>query len=341
MNFSNPDFLLLRRMRALEARLQSLTGLVIAFSGGLDSRFLAHVAARGDLSPVLVHVTGPHVPSAETVWAELWTARNNFTLRRFELDPLRVPEVAEGRPDRCYYCKRMMFRTLLDALGPREAFSLCDGTNASDLRATRPGLRALAELSVLSPLAEAGLEKEGIRELARFTALERPGQRARPCLLTRFPYGLRVGREQLALLAEMEACAEYILRIVVCSYAEPPDFRIRLSENGSFTLQMDIPELRDNAKGTQVLEEALSTAFSEKGLPRVRMELTNAVSGYFDRRTKAASPAGREASQPRKTGEITVLKECGPVCSSTGNVMLRNRRDAGNKKSSSIRRPKI
>lgn len=277
----NPDFALLRALSALEKRLQGLVNPVLAYSGGLDSRFVAHVAARGELAPVLLHVTGPHIPRVENVWASLWACRNGFTLRCVEMDPLELPEVAAGRPDRCYFCKRALFERLGEVLEPGAPYALCDGTNASD--AFRPGLRALAELGVISPLSEVGLRKEDIRILAQVTALERPQQHARPCLLTRLPYGMRPTREILARIAAMESVTDHALRLLLRCNAEPPDFRVRARENGSFAVHVALAGEIVDSDAWRGLNAGVNRALREAGLPAASVIFMDRVSGYFDR----------------------------------------------------------
>lgn len=284
----NPDFALLKALSALEKRLQGLTNPVLAYSGGLDSRFMAHVAARGDLAPVLLHVTGPHIPRSENVWASLWACRNGFTMRCIEFDPLELPEVAAGRPDRCYFCKRALFERLGECLEPGAPYTLCDGTNASDRSAYRPGLRALAELGVISPLSEVGLRKEDIRILAQVTALERPQQPARPCLLTRLPYGMRPAREILARIAAMESVAEHALRLLLRCNAASPDFRVRVQEDGSFVLHVALAGESVDPDALRRLDAGIGRALKQAGLPAAPVILVDVVSGHFDRCARGA-----------------------------------------------------
>lgn len=178
--------------KALEDILGGLPVLAVALSGGVDSRFLVHMALRAGCRVVALHATGPHVAPRETLWARDWAQRTEVRLMLVEFDPLPIPAVTSGSPDRCYHCKRALMQALRRALPEDAACApLCDGTNADDLAAHRPGLRALHECGVRSPLAEAGIHKAHIRTLGAATGLAAPEQAARPCLLTRLPYGMR------------------------------------------------------------------------------------------------------------------------------------------------------
>ena len=249
----------------------------IACSGGLDSRLLAHMAFRtaresGLALPLLAHIAGPHVPAAETEQARAWAEREGLAMLVISIDPLKNPAVARNGRDRCYHCKKMLFETLTASL--TEAFTgwrpcVCDGSNRSDRAMFRPGLRALAELGVRSPLDEAGLTKDDIRRLAAATGLERPDQAARPCLLTRFPYDMSPSLEALQALEAMEAKTEALLR---ARLDRIPDFRIRATEQGSWLVQL-------GACPQSVAEQILDAL----ALRPEQLVITDQPSGYFDR----------------------------------------------------------
>ena len=276
---------LLNKLRTLAqtpsqtARGAGLPGISIAFSGGLDSRFLAHAAL--EVLPAerieLLHVTGPHIPETESAWAAQWAAGRGLNLTCLPLNPLELPEVARGDELRCYACKKRLFAALL----AEARWVLCDGSNASDLGQFRPGLRALQELGIRSPLAESGLEKPVLRELGRATGLERPDQQARPCLLTRLPYGVSPNPALLARIAAMEDTVETTLRRLVPERAEPWDFRVRLTTRDpeAFALHVGHPLQAD-------LERALTEALANFGPCAV--QCSERISGYFDANKRPA-----------------------------------------------------
>lgn len=245
-------------------------GLSIAYSGGLDSRFLSHAALRvvdaGRLH--LFHITGPHIPASETAWALDWAAARGLNVTLVPMNPLTLPPVAAGHDERCYFCKNALFTELTR----RANTVLCDGSNASDQHGYRPGLRALRELGVRSPLAESGLEKPVIRELARSTGLERPEQQARPCLLTRLPYGMAPTTTVLDQITVMEEQVDATLRALFPERPEPWDFRVRMTADG-LTLHLGH---QLNADQEQTLRHALNA------FPRINMVYAERISGYFD-----------------------------------------------------------
>ncbi len=172
----------------------------LAFSGGLDSRFLAYAAKMLSFSPLLLHISGPHISSAETASACAWAHTHGFAFKDLPVDPLDLPLVLRGDKKRCYACKRAMFSKLLEFAGR----PLCDGTNVSDCASYRPGMQALKELGILSPLALSGFGKQDIQRLAGETGMDDPEQPARPCLLTRLPYGMEPKVSVLRALEKAE-----------------------------------------------------------------------------------------------------------------------------------------
>jgi uncharacterized protein len=247
---------------ALFTRLRELSPLAVALSGGLDSRFLAHAARLASCDILLLHASGPHVSPRDSERARLWAAGQGLPLRVIPFNPLTLPAVAENSKERCYSCKK----ALLETLRPYAAGCvLCDGTQADDLvHPHRPGLRALKEASLHSPLAEAGIGKTQIRELAAASGLIQAEQPARPCLLTRLAYGLRPEAGMLARLAAAETELEDLgLR----------DFRLRLTP----ATQLHVLALPENMENS-VMRVLAGHGFAEALL--VRLET---LSGFFDR----------------------------------------------------------
>ena len=144
---------LLERLRKALEDVAPQGRFAIAYSGGLDSRFLSHASKLLGFTPTLLHVTGSHVGGNEEEGYR-WARENGFEIRTLELDPLNVPEVHDGTKYRCYGCKKAVFTALLKEAGD---LPLCDGTNHTDGEAGvwRPGMIALKELGIHSPLAVA------------------------------------------------------------------------------------------------------------------------------------------------------------------------------------------
>jgi uncharacterized protein len=178
-------------LEALEARLRGAGGLLVAFSGGVDSSLVLASAlrARGADAVAAATVTSPFHPSSELELArrtaEVLGARHLV----LELDPLSDPGLRANPPDRCYLCKRMIFGAMLDLARTEGLEAVVDGSNADDQLDFRPGHRALRELGVRSPLCEAGFHKDEVRELAHALGLSSWDRPAQACLASRIPYG--------------------------------------------------------------------------------------------------------------------------------------------------------
>ena len=259
--------------------------LGIAFSGGLDSRFLTHMAVASGIDPVLLHCSGPHIAPAETAYAKDWAKRRGLRFVELSLDPLGLEAVRDNSEERCYYCKQMLYGAMLTHLnaacelptgeiqGPFPGIPLCDGSNLSDRLAYRPGMKASHELGVRSPLAEAGLDKTRIRALAVRTGLDNPEQRARPCMLTRLAYGMSPTADLLGKLAGAEEAIEGLLH---AAGDGNPDFRLRCPEQGCVELHT-LTDISETAR------RAMTDAVRACGLPAPSFQRVDTLSGYYDR----------------------------------------------------------
>ena len=263
------------KLKDLERRCLSMGKLAIAFSGGLDSRFLLHTARRAGMAVRALHISGPHIPLRETEEARKWAETHGIPFTLVRANPLQSPAIRANGPERCYHCKHVAFSLLLAET--QEGEVLCDGTNASDLSDYRPGLRALKELGVCSPLAKAGLCKADIQYLARQSGMDRPEQKARPCLLTRYEYGLEPTVSTLAALDAAERQAEAFLSSESRSGTSPP-FRLRLTREGP-VLHIQSEEIVQEHKAV------LDVLLMEHGFQGARVETVDQISGYFDRRS--------------------------------------------------------
>lgn len=254
--------------------LQAKAPLAIACSGGLDSRFLCHAARLAKTDFLAIHVEGPHVPPAENRYALQYLADMDIAFLNLPLNPLDKPEVAANSRKRCYFCKKILFQSMKEQLrhhGEADRL-LCDGTNFDDLGEYRPGLLALKEEGIFSPLAACNMDKACLRRLAKATQLPNPNQPSNPCLLTRFPYDTQVSTDELARIG---ACEE-ALRTFFTHFPDcpAPNLRLRICQEPILQITPFPPNLR------QALREILA---SYKLLP-CRLLITETVSGFFDRK---------------------------------------------------------
>jgi uncharacterized protein len=193
------------KLRALESSLASCDKLMVAYSGGVDSAFLAATAHRvlGDRM-LAVLADSPSLARRDLQQAQDFAAAHGIPLKIIQTEELDKPEYQKNDANRCFHCKTELF-TGMEALGSQLGFPrIAYGMNADDTRDYRPGQRAARDHEVLAPLADAGLTKTDVRILARaagYTLWDRP---AAPCLSSRVEYGREVTREVLEQVERAE-----------------------------------------------------------------------------------------------------------------------------------------
>ena len=208
----------------LEEFFREVPKAALAFSGGTDSAFLMWAAKNYGCDVKAYYVSTVFQPEFEKRDAIRLAGELNVPLRIVEKDILAVPEAAANGPRRCYYCKRAIFTALREAAGEDGYPVLLDGTNASDDAGDRPGMQALAELEVRSPLRECGISKKEVRRRSKEAGLFTWEKPAYACLATRIASGTRITEADL----ERAERAETLLADLGFR-----DFRVRITGEGA------------------------------------------------------------------------------------------------------------
>ena len=236
----------------LEQFFQENPRCALGFSGGVDSAYLlyAGVKAGADIRPYFIKTV--FQPAFELADAQKLAEGLGVEVTVLELDALADPRVAANPADRCYFCKQNLFRTLKERAIADGYPVLLDGTNASDEAGDRPGMRALAELSVRSPLRECGLTKAEIRARSREAGLFTWDKPAYACLATRVPAGETITAD---LLARVEGAEDALFRL---GYT---DFRVRVFHSAA-RLQLPRGQMERAVREAETIQAALKPYFT-------------------------------------------------------------------------------
>lgn len=225
----------------------------LAFSGGVDSAYLLYAAQQCGAQVRAYYVRTAFQPLFELEDARRLAEQLHADMRELTVDILADDTVRMNQADRCYHCKRLIFSEILRE-AERDGFSvLMDGTNASDDADDRPGMRALRELSVRSPLRECGLTKPEIRKRSREAGLFTWNKPAYACLATRIPTGVEITADKLERTERAEA---YLSALGF------QDFRVRISGDAA-RIQVKETQLALVLEQRETILEELKKAYTD------------------------------------------------------------------------------
>jgi uncharacterized protein len=260
-----------KKQARLEEQLGRMPSLIVAYSGGVDSAYLAYAAHRA-LGERMLAVTAlsASYSARDRAEAEKCVARYNFRHEFISTDELANPSYRANQADRCYFCKDELFAKLHELAGKRGFAGVAYGINHDDLGDWRPGQQAAREHKVLTPLLDAGLTKADIRELSRRVDLPVWDRPASACLSSRIAYGIEVTPERLAIVEK----GEDALRTLGFR-----QFRVRYHEQ---LVRLEIsPEEMPRALSTEMTRKFVEI-FKELGFKFVTLDLEGYRAGSMN-----------------------------------------------------------
>lgn len=254
----------------LVASLRAYGRCAVALSGGVDSAVVARAAVEA-LGPAAIAYTGVGASVSAEELAAAKDAAEQIQIRHvlIDVDEIHSPDYVRNGPDRCYYCKSELYDRI--ARGTDDEVVIVNGTNADDLGDHRPGLRAAAERTVCSPLAECGVDKSLVRSLARHWGLAVAEKPAAPCLASRIAYGTEVTPERLARIEQAER------RLRQMGF---PLLRVRLHDGELARIEVPAADLARLAASP--LREEIADAFLAIGFRYVTLDLQGFRSGSLN-----------------------------------------------------------
>jgi uncharacterized protein len=270
------------KLEKLKKTLREMGTVLIAYSGGVDSSFLA-VTAHEVLgqNSLAVFASSPVAPPMEKEAAGSLAHQFGLRFRIIESNEMDNPDFVANPPERCYYCKRELFSELKPIALAEGLKWVADGTNADDLSDYRPGRKASAEAGIRSPLLEVGLTKAEIRQLSRAQGLPTWDRPASPCLASRIPYGIPVTAETLNKIAQGE------------KYLHSLGLRqVRLRHHGDIArIELDQPDMAKIIKTD--IRQGVIEHFKALGYKYVTLDLTGYRTGSLNEVLGIANQEGK------------------------------------------------
>lgn len=260
-----------KKLEKLKQIILSYKKFALGFSGGVDSSLLAVISAEvlGE-NFLAITINGDMISGEELEVAKRITSAYNIRHKIIEVDIDKIPMFKENPLDRCYHCKKALFTMISNEAIKEGASIIADGTNIDDLADYRPGLKAIEELKVVSPLREAGLTKKEIREISKIYNIETWNHSSAACLASRIPYGDSIDKQSLKLIALSE------------EYVKSLGFKVvRVRKHGDLA-RIEIGKLEISNVLSEKIIFDINLKLKEYGFKYVTLDLSGYKMGSFN-----------------------------------------------------------
>ena len=258
-----------QKLSSLIDRLKDVPSALLAFSGGVDSSFLLKAMKISGVPFLAITGKSETVPEKDLQQAISFALQEDVKHRVIMTGELQNESFVNNPPDRCFFCKEDLFRRMRQIAEEECSEAVFDGSNADDLKDFRPGRKAAQLYGVQSPLAEAGLSKDEIRQLSKKLGLDTWNRPSSPCLSSRFPYGQRI---TLPLLRRVEKAEEFLRSIGI------ETVRVRI-HNDVARIEVPEHEMATMLKNRQAVVDRLKSF----GFNFVSLDLEGFQSGSLNR----------------------------------------------------------
>ncbi|HHY70424.1 MAG TPA: ATP-dependent sacrificial sulfur transferase LarE [Thermoanaerobacterales bacterium] len=265
-----------QKLDNLKQRLQALKRVVVAFSGGVDSTLLLKVCMDILGKDHVLAVTAYSEAFSEKEFMESQDLAEFLNVRQIVIESaeLDIPGISDNPPERCYFCKRYLFSRFTTIAREQGYNFVVEGSNFSDTEDFRPGMVAIQELGIISPLKEAGLTKDEIRKASKAMGLPTWNKPSYACLFSRFPYGEKITREKLKRVSE----AENLLRGLGF-------YQFRVRSHGDLARIEVLPEEIERFF-EQSLRDTITKELRKMGFTYITLDLTGYRTGSMNEELK-------------------------------------------------------
>ena len=278
MDYENMgDHVLERKYEELKQIIADCGSALVAFSSGVDSTFLLKTA-RDVLGDRVLAVTAatPFFPKRESRETMDFCEQQGIRHIICDFDGLSVPGFQDNPTDRCYICKKALFTEFLRLAREEGLHEVLEGSNTDDSADFRPGHRAIRELGIRSPLKEAGLSKDDIRQLSRALDLPTWNKPSFACLASRFPYGENISKSKLAMVEKAE---DFLLSLGF------RQMRVRIHEtvSGALIARIELPEEEYQRMMEPALRLDIRLRLTSLGFDFISLDLAGYRTGSMNR----------------------------------------------------------